>query len=93
MNKNDSEAFDRLESYLKAKLKNENDRFDIEQLILLLHKEINESGNASRVARANLLKLKVGIGDALSHESLIYCPQLVTDACQLVLIGFSHRSE
>ena len=40
MNKNDSEAFDRLESYLKAKLKNENDRFDIEQLILLLHKEI-----------------------------------------------------
>ena len=33
MNKNDSEAFDRLESYLKAKLKNENDRFDIEQLI------------------------------------------------------------
>ena len=40
MNKNDSEAFYKLEGYLKDKLSNENDRYDMEQLILLLHKEI-----------------------------------------------------
>jgi hypothetical protein len=40
MNKNDSEAFDKLVGYLKGKLSSDNDRQDMQQFILLLHRDI-----------------------------------------------------